>query len=83
MSVLISHFKVHCVELLKQVASSGRSLTVTYRHTPLVRIDPIAPKTAQLGVLRGQIEILGDIVGPEDAASLRDWDADDEADLLP
>lgn len=58
----ISAFKAQCIELLKEVNSSRKPLVVTLRGRPLVQIQPIDHVGPQLGGLRGQVLIRGDIV---------------------
>jgi prevent-host-death family protein len=62
---LISEFKARCIELLKQVHSSGRPIIVTLRGEPLVRVIP-ATKSGQpqvrLGRKNGNAVFKGDVV---------------------
>ncbi len=69
-----AEFKAHCLKLLDQVQRSGESLVVTKRGRPVARVVPMAPaeKISLLGCLKGQVEILGDIVEPTGEL----WEAD-------
>lgn len=60
----ISEFKTHCIQLLKEAQSRREPLIVTRRGEPLARIEPLpSPSEArQLGALRDQMVIHGDLV---------------------
>lgn len=69
-----SEFKARCLELMDQVARTGRSVTITKRGKPVARLAPLsAPGGALLGAHRGQIEVLEDIIEPVDVP----WEAAD------
>lgn len=69
-----SEFKARCLELMDQVARTGRSVTITKRGKPVARLAPLAAHGgALLGAHRGQIEVLGDIIEPVDVP----WEAAD------
>jgi prevent-host-death family protein len=71
-TVKASEFKAKCLDLMDRVAATGTSITVTKRGVPVARLVPIAAEPKSLrGLLRGQIEVVGDIVAPIDLA----WDA--------
>jgi prevent-host-death family protein len=58
-------FKATCLEVLDQVAETGREVVVTKRGKPVARVAPIVNKPAQIvGAMKGEIEILGDIISP-------------------
>jgi len=61
---LISEFKARCIELLKQVHSSGKPIIVTLRGEPLVRVIPAAKpgrSRVQLGRKHGNAVFKGDV----------------------
>jgi prevent-host-death family protein len=63
-------FKAKCLELMDDVARDGRDIVITKRGRPVARLAPLVDRPPSLrGLLRGQIEIGGDIVGPVGA----DW----------
>lgn len=73
-TVLISNFKTHCIQLLKDVNEHGEPLLITIRGKPIARVEPVGQSNAKrvLGALRGQIEITGDIVNTDLSD---DWEA--------
>ncbi len=72
-TVIISEFKAKCISILKEAQRTREPVVVTRRGKPLARIEPIledAPRR-KLGVLRGRMQIRGDIVRTD---SERDWE---------
>lgn len=64
-TVKASDFKAKCVALLDEVARTGDTIVVTKNGRPIVEIVPHrAKKRGALGVWKGQVEIIGDIVSP-------------------
>ncbi|MGD9713883.1 MAG: type II toxin-antitoxin system Phd/YefM family antitoxin [Thermomicrobiales bacterium] len=63
-TVPISEFKAKCIELLKAVKGSRKSLVVTLRGEPLVTVEPYrSPRQERrLGRYQDQTKILGDVV---------------------
>lgn len=60
-----AEFKARCLELLDQVAESGRGVVVTKRGRPVAQLVPIVNKPPRLvGAMKGEITIVGDIVKP-------------------
>jgi antitoxin (DNA-binding transcriptional repressor) of toxin-antitoxin stability system len=72
-SIPISEFKSKCIAVLKEAQKSGQALVVTWRGKPMARIDPIRgeQKKRPLGVFRGRMSIVGDIVH---ADTTEDWE---------
>jgi prevent-host-death family protein len=73
-SVGISEFKARCIQLLKNVQTSGEPLLVTLRDKPLARVEPVAPPSSEiirLGTMAGTVCIKGDIVHWD---STEDWE---------
>ena len=63
-TVLISEFKAKCIKMLKEVHKNGRTLTVTLRGEPIVRVEPIRveKRKPRLGTMKGRMIIKGDII---------------------
>jgi len=72
-SMKISEFKSKCIAVLKDAQRSGKGLIVTWRGHPLARIEPITrqPEKRTLGIFRGRMTIMGDIVRADTSA---DWE---------
>lgn len=72
--VAAGYFKAHCLELMNLVKETGRDLVVTKRGHPVVRLTSVTPESKRplRGLLKGQVEILGDVIGPTGEV----WDAD-------
>jgi prevent-host-death family protein len=67
-----SDCKAKLLSLIDDIASTGESVTVTKRGKPMVDIVPHrANKKDAFGILKGHIEIKGDIISPIDV----EWDA--------
>jgi prevent-host-death family protein len=65
-----TEFKAKCLHLMDEVATTGHEYIINKHGKPLARLVPEAkPKTGfTFGCLKGEIEILGDIISPvEDA----------------
>jgi prevent-host-death family protein len=74
-SVKVSEFKANCLSLVDEVAKSGASIVITNRGKPVAQLCPVQSKPKTLvGIMRGRIEILGDIISPIDVR----WNARDE-----
>ena len=77
--VAISEFKAKCLAMLEQVRKTKKPIRITRRGKPIAEVVPPGPvedKRDWLGSMKGQIEILGDIVSPvidlDDIEALRD-----------
>jgi prevent-host-death family protein len=67
-----SEFKAKCLALLDEVERTGDPLVITKKGKPVAKLVPHAPKKRELiGILKGRVEILGDIISPIDV----EWDA--------
>ena len=65
-TLLVSDFKARCLSILDEVATTGKSIYVSRRGKPLVRVCPHehdGPR--RLGALRGEAVIKGDIVNAD------------------
>ncbi len=67
-----SEFKSKCLALLDEVERTGNCLVVTKKGKPVADIVPHkGEKRGLVGLYKGQMEILGDIVSPIDV----EWEA--------
>lgn len=58
-------FKARCLELMDEVAATGAPLVITKRGKPVAQLVQMETERPSLfGRMRGEIEILGDIVSP-------------------
>ena len=78
-TIKASEFKAKCLQLMDQVAASGEELVITKNQKPVAKLTPyIKQPDSPLGLDKGKIEILGDIVSPLDiewnAATDEGWD---------
>jgi prevent-host-death family protein len=66
-------FKAQCLQLMDDVEKNKIQITITKRGKAVARLVPIDDQAVDLfGYLKGEIEILGDIIEPlEDK-----WEAD-------
>jgi prevent-host-death family protein len=65
--VAISEFIAKCFSLLNQVEKTKQPLRVTRFGKPIADIVPTAPQPGGanwIGSMKGQMEILGDIISP-------------------
>ncbi len=67
-----SEFKAKCLALLDEVERSGDSLVITKKGKPVAELVPHKPAKRDLfGILKGRVEIVGDIISPIDV----EWEA--------
>jgi len=72
-TIKASEFKATCLKLMDEVAETGESIVVTKNGRPVSRLMPYRRRPETLfGVLKGSIEICGDIIEPIDV----EWEAD-------
>jgi prevent-host-death family protein len=73
--IAISEFKAKCLALLDQVEKTKKPIRVTRRGKAVAEVFPPSaePVANWIGSMKGEIEILGDIVAPPDDES--DWEA--------
>jgi prevent-host-death family protein len=66
-TVAASAAKTHLLELLDQVNTRRKPVTITKRGRPVARLVPIEdPSPVSIfGCMKGTFKITGDIVGPE------------------
>ena len=64
-TIKASEFKAKCLQLMNEVAESGDIIVITKNSQPVAQLAPVVSRPATLaGSHRGNIDILGDIVGP-------------------
>ena len=67
--VIASEFKAKCLKIMDEVAATGEPVIITKHGVPVAQLVPEVQKPETLfGALQGSVIILGDIVGPIDAA---------------
>ena len=79
-TVKASEFKARCLALLNEVARTGETIVITKNGKPIVDLVPHRARKRSarnaLGILKGQVEIIGDIVSPIYAEWAQDIDAE-------
>jgi prevent-host-death family protein len=72
--VAISEFKAKCLAILDQVHKTKCPIRVTRRGKPVVEVVPASLESPRdiFSFMKGEIEILGDIVSP--ATDPEDWE---------
>lgn len=66
-SVTASEFKAKCLSLMDEVAETREPIIITKRGKAVAKLTPVVDRPKSLfGAMKGQIEILGDIVSPLD-----------------
>ena len=65
-TIQASEFKAKCLGLMDQVARTGETFLITKNGKPVAELRPHRPPRAKsiIGIHKGQIEILGDIISP-------------------
>ena len=70
--IKVSEFKAKCLALLDEVERTGAPLVITKKGKPIADVVPHkAKKRSLLGIYKGRMEILGDIISPIDV----EWEA--------
>jgi prevent-host-death family protein len=73
--VSISEFRTKCFSLLNQVEKTKQPLRIKRLGKPIADIVPTAPQPSRadwFGSMKGEIEILGDIISP--ASDEDEWE---------
>jgi len=72
-TIKASEFKAKCLALMDEVAATRRAVLITKNGKPVVEVVPYTARTGKspIGLHKGQVEILGDIMSPLDV----EWDA--------
>jgi prevent-host-death family protein len=67
-----SEFKAKCLSVIDEVERTRQSVVITKRGKPVAELVPHKPpKRNLLGLLKGRMEIVGDIISPIDV----EWEA--------
>ena len=68
-----SEFKAKCLALLDEVERTRQAVVITKRGKPVAELVPHNRAEAQrpFGILKGRLEIVGDIISPIDV----EWEA--------
>jgi prevent-host-death family protein len=68
------YFKARCLKIMDQVRSTREPITITKKGKPVAKLVPADEPPAEVfGCLKGEIEIVGDILSPLIPAE--DWEA--------
>ena len=72
--IAISEFKAKCLAILDQVQKTKHSIRITRFGKPVAEIVPPSVKAQKdwLDSMKGEIEILGDVISP--ASDPHDWE---------
>jgi len=64
--IAISEFKAKCLGLLEQVQKTKKPIRITRFGRPVAEVVPPSNASSEnwLGSMKGEIEILGDIISP-------------------
>jgi prevent-host-death family protein len=66
-------FKARCLKVMDEVRSTREPVVITKKGRPVARLVPAeGPAEDVFGCMKGEVEIVGDIVSP--AVPLEDWD---------
>lgn len=67
-----SEFKAKCLAVLDEVERTRQPVVITKRGKPVAELVPHKPPgRSLLGILKGRVEIVGDIISPIDV----EWEA--------
>ena len=71
-TIEVSELEAKCLKLLDEVIETGEPIVITRDGKPLAQLAPVPPaRKSILGLHKGQVEILGDIIEPIDV----EWEA--------
>lgn len=71
-TIKASEFKARCLQLMDEVARTGEPVLITKNGRPVSELGPVRTRPPSLyGILRGSVEITGDIVAPLEV----EWEA--------
>jgi prevent-host-death family protein len=69
-----AEFKTHCLRVMDEVRKRREPVVVTKKGVPVAKLVPVDEPSGDIfDALKGQVEIVGDIVSP--TTSPEDWDA--------
>jgi prevent-host-death family protein len=67
-----SEFKAKCLAVIDEVERTRQPVVITKRGKPVAELVPhMPPSRGLLGILKGRMEIVGDIISPIDV----EWEA--------
>jgi prevent-host-death family protein len=67
-------FKARCLQIMDDVQETRRPVVITKKGRPVAKLVPAdLPGQDVFGCMKGEIEIVGDIVSP--VVPLEDWEA--------
>jgi prevent-host-death family protein len=65
-------FRAKCLRLLDEVQRQRRQIVITKRGKPVARLAPLTEALPDIfGRMKGTIEIIGDIVSPDDVTMVK------------
>ncbi len=71
-TIKASEFKAKCLKLMDEVAETQEALVITKHGRPVAQLMPYKkPRKSILGLHKGQVKIIGDIMSPIDV----EWEA--------
>ena len=74
-TIKASEFKAKCLKLMDYVAETGEEFIISKNGQPVARLVPYREKPVSLlGIDKGRIKILGDIISPLDIEWGGGWD---------
>ena len=81
-----AEFKAHCLRILTEIERTGEPVTITKRGKPVAEVKAVEKLEAEavplFGCMKGQIQILGDIVeSPFDPDWEQQWEANNPPEL--
>lgn len=72
--VAAGYFKARCLKIMDQVRSTREPVTITKKGKPVAKLVPADRQPEEVfGCLKGEIEIVGDILAP--LVPPEDWEA--------
>ena len=72
-TIAISQFKSHCLEIIDKLQNNQETIIITKRDKPIAKVEAIMtkPNSSLFGILKNKAEIKGDILEPINEK----WDA--------
>ena len=72
-TIAISQFKSHCLEIIDKLQNNQETIIITKRDKPIAKVEAIMTKSnsSLFGILKNKAEIKGDILEPINEK----WDA--------
>lgn len=78
--ISVSEFKKHCLQMLQEINTTGKSITLTKRSIPIANVVPFSASSdkqtkSYFGILKNTITIKGDI---ENFSTESEWGINNE-----